>query len=111
MRRAKSVPDVITSRIFFLLFFRILKVFQKFPTSILLFGPPITQPAVIRTFGMKTRHNVIDVLSVMEIDTMQKDASGCSLISREIGAPITHRMKTLYTDRPMYLQKRKTDMA
>lgn len=52
---------------------------------------------------MNTRHRVIDVQMIIQIDTMANDASGFSLIANEIGAPMTHRMNTLYTDIPMYL--------
>ncbi len=53
---------------------------------------------------MNTRHRVIEVQMMIQIDTMANDASGFSLMANDMGAPMTHRMNTLYTDIPMYLQ-------
>ena len=41
---------------------------------------------------------------IIQIDTIENEASGFSLMANEIGAPMTHRINTLYTDIPMYLQ-------
>ena len=52
---------------------------------------------------MNTRHSVIEVQTIIQIDTIENEASGFSLMANEIGAPITHKINTLYTDIPMYL--------
>ena len=57
---------------------------------------------------MKTRHRVIEVQMIIQTDTMEKEASGCSLMANDMGAPITHMINTLYTDIPMYLQNKVT---
>ena len=57
---------------------------------------------------MKTRHRVIEVQIIIQTDTMEKEASGCSRMAKDMGAPITHRINTLYTDIPMYLQNKVT---
>ena len=57
----------------------------------------------MHTFGMKTRHRVIEVQMMMQVETIENDASGFSLIANDIGAPTMHRTNKLYTDIPMYL--------
>lgn len=55
---------------------------------------------------MNTRHRVIEVQIIIQTDTMENEASGFSLMANDIGAPMTHRINTLYTDIPMYLQNK-----
>ena len=55
---------------------------------------------------MKTRHRVIEVQMIIQTDTMEKEASGCSRMAKDMGAPITHMINTLYTDIPVYLQNK-----
>ena len=45
----------------------------------------------------------MEVQTMIQMETMENDASGFSLIASDIGAPIMHRINTLYTDIPMYL--------
>lgn len=54
--------------------------------------------------GINTRQSVIEVQTIMHVDTMENEASGFSLTASDNGAPIVHRTNTLYTDIPMYLQ-------
>lgn len=53
---------------------------------------------------MNTRHKVIVVQTLMQIETIAKEASGFSLMASDMGVPMMHRTNTLYTDIPMYLQ-------
>ena len=55
---------------------------------------------------MNTRHRVIEVQMIMQTEIIENEASGSSLMANDIGAPITHRINTLYTDIPMYLQRK-----
>ena len=43
---------------------------------------------------------------MIDMATIENEASGWSFMANEIGAPITHRMNTLYTDIPIYLERK-----
>lgn len=56
------------------------------------------------TLGTNTRQSVPVVQNKMKDEMMMKDASCLSDSTKEMAAPMTHMMTTLYTDMPTYLE-------